>query len=251
MSKIFDALKKVQNEVSGKDNAPSPAAGAPGQAASREQQSDLGVPEEFVAEILSMRYSLESKLTRPHKAIAFASSVRGEGTSTVSRLFSQILVRDPVSKVVLVDANLRHPVVHEFFGIEIGPGLTDLVAGKSALRECMRSTAYPRLSVVPAGQSTIVPMQAYGSEAFKRMIAEILATNDYLIFDAPSVLAYPETTVLAKQVDGVVFVVQAVRTKREVVVKAVDAVKKGGGEVLGVVLNRNKHFIPGFIYRRV
>ena len=85
----------------------------------------------------------------------------------------------------------------------------------------------------------------------KKMISDLLATYDYVIFDAPPVLAYPEATVLSRQTDGVVFVIEAVRTKKEVAKKAVEAVAKAGGQVLGVVLNKNKRFIPEFIYKRV
>lgn len=247
MSKIFDALKKVQAEIG--TEAPQPE-GAPEQAG-LEGTTLLDVPEAFVAEIVSMRYSLEAKMSRAHRSIVFACAVRGEGVSLVSRMFSQILVQDPASRAALVDANTHAPSVHEAFGLDVGPGLTDLLAGRRPLGECLRPTAYPRLSVMTAGESVIAPLQAFSSDQMKRMIADIVAAHDYLIFDAPPVLQSPETTILSSQVDGVIFVVQAVRTKKEVVKKAVEAVVKGGGEVLGIVLNKNKHFIPEFIYKRV
>jgi Mrp family chromosome partitioning ATPase len=102
-----------------------------------------------------------------------------------------------------------------------------------------------------AGESIVAPMQAFATGQMKKMIADIVATHDYLVFDAPPTLQSAETTVLSSQVDGVVFVVQAVHTKKEVVKKAVEAIGKGGGQVLGLVLNKNKHFIPEFIYKRV
>lgn len=249
MSKIFDALKKVQAEVGGKDSGPgAPPAGPYADAAGG---LDSGVPEDFAAEIVSMRYSLDSKIGRAHKAVAFVSAVVGEGVSTVSRMFCQTLVQDPASKVVLVDANFHGPAVHKAFGISAGPGLSDLLAGRKGLQECIRDTDHPRLKVIPAGESMVPPMQAFASAAMKKMITDVLAVYDYLVFDAPPVLHYPETTILSGQVDGVAFVVRAVRTKKEVVRKAIEAVRKGGGEVLGLVLNRNKHFIPEFIYKRV
>ena len=246
MSKIFDALKKVQAEVGRKaPDAEAPEADAVGESV------DADMPEAFIAEMVSMRYSLEAKFSRAHKAVAFACAIKGEGVSTVSRMFSQILVQDPVSRVVLVDANAHNPTVHSSFGVGIGPGLMDLLTGRKALHECLHGTGHPRLKVMPIGESVVPPMQAFASDSMKRMITDVLAANDYLVFDAPPVLLYPETTILSSQVDGVVFVVQAVRTKKEVVKKAIDSVRKGGGEVLGLVLNKNKHFIPEFIYKRV
>lgn len=247
MSKIFDALKKVQAEISKEQVPPEgPVESGEGRAV-----SPLDIPETFAAEIVSMRFSLESKINRAHKAIAFTCSVRGEGVSLVSKMFSQILVQDPVTKVLLVDANTHRPSVHNGFGMDLGPGLTDFLAGRKLLEECIRSTDSPRLSVMTGGEAIISPMQAFASSQMKKMIADIVATYDYLIFDAPPTLQFPETTVLSSQVDGVVFVVEAVRTKKEVIKKAIDAIGKGGGEVLGLVLNKNKHFIPEFIYKRV
>jgi protein-tyrosine kinase len=247
MSKIFDALKKVQAEV-GKSE---PAAGSPEAEPEAGRALDSGVPEPFMAEIVSMRYSVDSKIGRAHKALAFTCAVTGEGVSTVSRMFCRMLIQDPMSKVVLVDANMHSPTVHESFGLSAGPGLTDLLVGRKTLRECLHETDHPRLKVIPAGEAMVSPMQAFATGPMKKLIADVLAVDDYLVFDAPPVLHCPETTILGSQVDGVVFVVQAVRTKKEVVKKAVEAVSKGGGEVLGIVLNKNKHFIPEFIYKRV
>jgi capsular exopolysaccharide synthesis family protein len=249
MSKIFDALRKVQAEVGKKEPDSDAAPVEPG--TDGVGPIDSGVPEAFVAEIVSMRYSLESKISRAHRALAFACAVKGEGVSTVSRMFSRTLVQDPASKVVLVDANVHDPAVHKAFDVSIGPGLTDLLAGRKTLQECLHDTDHPRLKVIPAGESMVSPLQAFAGGSIKKIVSEVLAVYDYLVFDAPPVLHYPETTVLSSQVDGVVFVVQAVRTKKEVVKKAIEALRKGGGEVLGLVLNKNKHFIPEFIYKRV
>jgi capsular exopolysaccharide synthesis family protein len=247
MSKIFDALKKVQAEVgeekpqSEAQVEPVPLGPVPG----------LDAPDAFAAEFVSMRYSLESKLSRAHRSLVFTCSVSGEGVSTVSRIFSQILVQDPVTKAALIDANTHNPSVHKQFEMGIGPGLTDLLGDRSSLQECLRPTSVPRLNVITAGEAQIAPMQAFASERMKKVIADIVADHDYLVFDAPPTLQFAETTLLSSQVDGVVFVVQAIHTKKEVVKKAVESISKGGGEILGLVLNKNKHFIPEFIYKRV
>ena len=176
MSKIFEALRKVQAEVSRRADDAGPAKEVDKAPASKSQEHsayvDLGVPESFVAEIVSMRYSLESKISRERRALVFTCSVRGEGVSTVSRLYSQILVKDPVSKVVLVDSNTHHPSAHNAFGLEMGPGLTDLLAGRNKLEECLHPTDNPRLQVMPVGTSMIAPMLAFASEALKKMIAD-------------------------------------------------------------------------------
>jgi len=248
MSKIFDALRKVQAEAGRKgarDRPPETGAAqeAPGH--------DLDVPEAFASEMVSMRYSVDSKVSRAHKSLVFTCSVPGEGVSAVSRLFCKILVQDPGSRVILVDANVHDPTVHEAFGVARGPGLMEILAGRNSVAECIQKTEFPRLEVIPIGEASMPPMQAFASGAMKKTVADLLASCEYLVFDAPPVLSYPEATILGSRVDGVLFVVQAIRTKKEVIKKAVEALTKAGGDVLGVILNRNKRFIPEFIYKRV
>ena len=72
-----------------------------------------------------------------------------------------------------------------------------------------------------------------------------------VVVDGPPVLEAPEASSLAGVADGIVLVVHAGRTKKPVLSRAVDLLRKGGGRVLGSVLNRRRHEIPNFIYRRL
>jgi Mrp family chromosome partitioning ATPase len=74
---------------------------------------------------------------------------------------------------------------------------------------------------------------------------------DWLILDGPPVLESPDSATLAATADGVVVVVQAHRTKRPVLARAAELLRKAGSRVLGSVLNRRRLEIPEFIYRRI
>ena len=74
---------------------------------------------------------------------------------------------------------------------------------------------------------------------------------DWIVIDGPPVLESPDAAMLAAVADGVVLVVQAGRTKRPVLTRSVDLLRKAGGRVLGIVLNRRRLEIPEFIYRRI
>lgn len=247
MSKIFEALKKVQAEAMGKRTLSAPR----DEPAAVEERTLPRLPGSFTAEMVSMRYSLDAKVGRAHAAIVFTCSVPEEGTSTASRMFAEVLVQDPAVKVILIDANMHTPSVQREFEVETAGGLTDVLFGRRDLNDCVRTTGVPRLSVLPSGDPISAPIQAFASENMKKLISDLLSIYDYVIFDAPPVLVHPEATVLSSQTDGVVFVVEAVRTKKEVVKKAVGAIRNAGGQVLGVVLNKNKRYIPEFIYKRV
>jgi capsular exopolysaccharide synthesis family protein len=252
MSKIFEALKKVQAEAMGKKTLTPRSEETEARVAQPESGNGVPeVPESFAAEMVAMRYNLDAKIGRAHKALTFTCAVPREGVSTVSRMFARVLVQDPNLNVILVDANMHGPSVHEALGADKSSGVTDVLFGRKGLDECIKPTAFPRLHVMPSGNPVSAPMQAFASDQMKKLIADLLSTYDYVLFDAPPVLVYPEATLLSSRTDGVVFVVQAVRTKKEVAKKAIEALEKAGGEVLGVVLNKNKHFIPEFIYKRV
>ena len=254
MSKIFEALKKVQAEAMGK-KPPTSEPGSEGPAVRNGRpetgNGDATVPKSFAAELVAMRYSLDAKIGRAHKALTFTCSIPEEGVSTVSRMFAQVLVQDPNLSVILVDANMHEPSVHEAFGAEMSAGVTDVLFGRKRLEECIKPTGLPRLHVMSSGDPVSAPLQAFASDQMKKLVTDLLSTYDYVLFDTPPVLVYPEATVLSSRTDGVVLVAQAVRTKKEVVKKALEALEKAGGRVLGVVLNKNKHFIPEFIYKRV
>ena len=78
-----------------------------------------------------------------------------------------------------------------------------------------------------------------------------MGSFEWVVIDGPSVVESPDAASLAAQVDGVIMVLHAGRAKRPVVTRAVDMLRKSGGRVLGTVLNRRVHEIPGFIYRRI
>jgi Mrp family chromosome partitioning ATPase len=72
-----------------------------------------------------------------------------------------------------------------------------------------------------------------------------------VLVDAPPIVGSPEAPPMAAIVDGVVLVVKSGKTKREVVQRSLDMIAQFDGNVLGVVLNRKKYYIPDFIYRRL
>jgi Mrp family chromosome partitioning ATPase len=98
--------------------------------------------------------------------------------------------------------------------------------------------AYRSAGVIPPAEARAA-IESYG------------AAYDWIVLDGPPVLESPDSATLAAVADGVVIVVQANRTKRPVLIRAVDLLRKAGGRVLGTVLNRRRLEIPEFIYRRI
>jgi Mrp family chromosome partitioning ATPase len=108
----------------------------------------------------------------------------------------------------------------------------------------------PNLSAIPATEEA-VRSGIMSAPVIRSIIDAAVGTFDWVVVDGPPVIESPEAASLAAQVDGVVMVLHAGRVKRPVVTRAVEMLRKNGGRVLGTVLNRRVHEIPGFIYRRI
>ncbi len=169
------------------------------------------------------------------KVIMLTSALPGEGkTLTASNLaltFSESYHR----RVLLIDADLRRPSLHEIFDIDgsigLGEGLTADEDQPLALRHVSA-----HLTVLPAGRPTANPMNALTSERMRRLIAEAREVFDWVIIDTPPVGLIADANLLAGMSDGALLVIKAEDTPYPLVRRAVDAL--GRDRVLGVVLNR-------------
>lgn len=212
-----------------------------------------GIPGDFHRELSGLRFTLETALPdRATRVVQFAAAVTGEGTTTVAATFARILAQDPSQSVLLVDANLRRPGLGLFFGVPARPGLREL-AGSPALDLESSLVAVERwnLHVLTALPVSAEHGQLFQADAVRDFWARHGRHYRWVIIDAAPVLDAPETATLGTTVDTTVVVIQAARTKRGVVQRAMDVFAKAGAPVLGAVLNRRRHDIPEFIYRRL
>lgn len=186
-----------------------------------------------------------------NRLIMFASSVPGEGTSTVAREFAGTIARDAEVATVLLDANLRRPSQHEAFRVGRDPGLTDYVLSGEDLSRCIVDLPTPNLSLVPAGRPTVAPPRVFADPRMDRLIEELRGRFAMLVLDATPLVSFPEGIQFSRAADGVVVVIRSGRTKRELVAKALDSLDEAGASVLGTVLNRRKLYIPQLVYERL
>ena len=206
-----------------------------------------------LAEYQKLRGALQSiPEARRGRGIVVCSSVQGEGASTVAADLASICALHNGAKVLLVDAAIRHPNVHRRFRITRQPGLANVLEeGRPLSEKEISKSRVPGLFLLPAGDSRLDPTTALESERCKIMLCRLGEAYDYVILDSGPVHSCPETLALAEQASGVVLVVRAERTRVEVVQAARDQLLSRGAHLCGVVLNRRKYYIPGFIYRRL
>ncbi|MBM3131341.1 MAG: CpsD/CapB family tyrosine-protein kinase [Chloroflexi bacterium] len=152
-------------------------------------------------------------------------------------------------RTVLIDADMRRPTQHRLFRLTNDLGLTNgLVQLDPSLDGYARATGIENLRVITTGQLPPNPAELLGSKRMQKLVAALKEQTDIIIFDTPPCLPLADAHILARQVDGVVLVIDAGSTRREAAGKAKEALERAGGRVLGVVLNRVNPRGNGYYY---
>jgi len=179
-------------------------------------------------------------LTRQDKfrnTIMITSSVSGEGKSVTALNLAISLAQEFDHTVLLVDADLRKPSLHEYFGLEPALGLADCLHNGIDPGEALIKTGIGKLTLFPAGKAVQNPVELISSQKLAELIQEMKHRypDRYIIIDTPPVLLFAETFFLSTLVDGVVFIVREGLTSQQNITEALTALK--GAPVLGIVYN--------------
>lgn len=172
------------------------------------------------------------------KQICFTSPEIGDGKSVtcanVAAAFAQTGAR-----VLVVDADLRRPKAHRIFKQNLTPGLADcLVKGANLLQKAIvHYKPIPGLDVLSAGKIPPNPTELVLSERFDEFLKSLTDVYDYVFLDAPPVCLVTDPVIISKKTLGAVLVCRYGKTKREALKKAKDEILRGGGQVIGTLLN--------------
>lgn len=173
------------------------------------------------------------------RTIAITSPSKRDGKSMVAVNLAAAIAMEDEEKVLLIDADLRDPIVHRYFSEDLSPGLADYFGAKSAvgIDDLMRATRVTGLSVVTAGKPSRSAKVVLGKERSRRMLEDIQRNlpAHIILIDSPPVLSAPDPLLLSRQVDGVIMVIRAGKTPKDYVAKALSSLKST--KILGIVLN--------------
>jgi non-specific protein-tyrosine kinase len=137
-------------------------------------------------------------------------------------------------RVIVVDGDLRRPQQHEIFGLGNSRGLTDWL--KEGGAPSLQESATPGLRVLTSGALPPNPVALLSSNRLAELLAELSSEADYILCDAPPVLAVTDAALWAGKVDGVLLVINAGRTKRDQAKRARDVLEKVRAHIVGAVL---------------
>jgi len=170
------------------------------------------------------------------RTIAFTSCTQSEGKS-VTNVDMALSFALSGHRVLLVDADMRRPSANRYLGIDISPGLSDVLKGEKTWRECVQPAVLPNVDVIPAGRQPASPGDLLASEATARLISDVREAYDIVVFDVPPVLAVADIDCLASRLDAVLLVTRSGRLSQKVVSEGVRRLEQVGANVVGCVLN--------------
>ena len=262
MGKIFDALEKSNiehksslsaannactvNEVIGKQEILREKS-VPEQAAAlfekKNYDKDLVVflnplsfeAEQFKALKTNILFPVSGK---PPRTIMVTSAVPGEGKSFVAANLAASIAQNIDTHVLLIDCDLRKPCLHSRFGIPEAEGLSEYLGQGGEISTLLRRIDRNNFTLLPAGRIPDNPSELLSSKQMSNFLAEAgkRYTDRIIIIDTPPPNLAPETTVIARQVDGILLVVNYGHTNRELISQAIEMI--GKDKILGVTFNR-------------
>jgi capsular exopolysaccharide synthesis family protein len=174
---------------------------------------------------------------QPPRSVVLTSAVASEGKSTTCCNLA-ITVAQAGGRVILVEGDLRRPKVADYFGLEGAVGLTSVLTGACDLDVALQPWGRNLLSILPSGPLPPNPSEILGSHVMQELLKRLEEMADLVIIDAPPLLPVTDAAVIARHTDGAVLVVRHGSTRREQVMRAVEALRGVDARLLGSVLNR-------------
>lgn len=178
------------------------------------------------------------------KTVLITSSMLSEGKSTVASFLAMTTARLRRKKTLLIDCDLRRPMLHRLFPLTRENGVTEVMKGDRKVKEVIKKTQDDLLDIITAGRAVRQPTEIFESSSIGKLIDEVRFYYDLIIVDCAPLLPVSDPMLLAAEMDGVILVVKAGSTQREVVRRAALLLKNNKSCLLGVVLNNLNNALP-------
>lgn len=235
-----DAAKRLDVDVLGMipatRNLANPMAIASGEL---DESRSAQAVERFRESIRGLRTTIDlANIDRPVRSLLVTSAQPSEGKSTTAANLA-VSFAQAGRRVLLIDADLRAPTMHRHFTTGTARGLSDVLSGRVGWREVMVRIGSYELFVIPAG-----PISHRGADMFVQTASELLdevaREFDMVVVDAPPLLGFAESHLLASMTDSVLVVTKAETTSGKAVSKALDALLRDRANIMGLVMTQVK-----------
>ena len=178
-----------------------------------------------------------SKNTRSARTVTVASSMSGEGKSSVSSQLAISLAKACGETVLLIDADLRSPDQHDIFGLEMGLGLAGVMAGECELADAVDETLGDLVHVLPAGRMSQSPHRLLSAPATRALLDQALEKYRYVVIDTAPVLSAGETLAVASETDATLICVMRDVSRSDAVLRTSSRLEAAGANIAGTVFS--------------
>jgi capsular exopolysaccharide synthesis family protein len=179
---------------------------------------------------------LMAKLPILHKLILVTSALSGEGKTTFCTNLA--FAHAQTKRTLLIDCDLRNPQIGARLGLPAdAKGITNLVIGTAALKECVHAVKGSRLLLVPAGDLPEHPEEFLLSPSFRDALQSLANRVDVVLIDSPPLAVCSDALIIAQQVNDTIYVVKARDTPHLLAQRGLQRLRQAGASILGLVLN--------------
>ncbi len=182
--------------------------------------------------------------------ITSAEADEGRTTTAVGLAISAAILK-PNKRILLIDLDLRQPMLHRMLGLDDTKGVREVIAKTLNIRDVLCTTDLTNLTVIPSGREAIDFPEVFQSEALAHFLRDIKSQFDIALYDSPAINRYVDAHILSTRMDGVLLVIRSDRSKRDEVVAAKNEINSSGGKLIGAIMNDFRNPIPSFLYRHL
>jgi capsular exopolysaccharide synthesis family protein len=185
---------------------------------------------------------------QPPKTILITSSVPLEGKSTIAASLARQSARSGL-KVILIDADLRRPRLHEVIGLPNQNGLSEVLTGRANPESAIKRDEKSGMDFLPAGVGVVSPPDLFRSSTMKILLEETAAYYDLVIIDSPPLAAVSDSFALSGIVDKTVYCIRWEQTPRNVALAGIRQMVEAGADIGGIIVSRvdvKKHARYGY-----
>jgi capsular exopolysaccharide synthesis family protein len=186
-------------------------------------------------------------LDSPARNLLFTSAGSGEGKSVTVANLSVVFAQSGQS-VIVVDSDLRRPILHRLFDREYTRGLTSVLVGELSIEDALQDTDVPNLRLMASGPLPPNPAELLDSERMTRFISEAGTFADLVIYDSPPTIMLADGIIMSAKLDQTVLVAESGQVTRDAFDEVIRLLSRARGNILGAVLNKLDISRSGYYY---
>ncbi len=178
------------------------------------------------------------------KTLMMTSAMLSEGKSTVCSFLAITAALKKGLKTLLIDTDLRRPTIHKVFQLQPKAGLKEILVEGYNPRDAISTTSIDKLDILTSGGFCENPSEVFDADALGTLFEELKFYYDFIVIDSAPLLPVSDPMLLASKVDGILLVVKAGATQKEVVRRAVEILNPKQNNLIGVTFNNMNHSLP-------